>query len=89
MFNDCDIGISLSATNYSLVDLEMMASVCAALPPQARLILLGDKDQLASVEAGAVLGDICHGARIQKSSVPASTATTCRLLPSSTSRCRS
>ena len=29
---------------------------------QARLILLGDKDQLASVEAGAVLGDLCQRA---------------------------
>ncbi|WP_218509724.1 exodeoxyribonuclease V subunit alpha [Variovorax sp. dw_308] len=43
----------------SMLDLEMMASVFAALPPHARLILLGDKDQLASVEAGAVLGDLC------------------------------
>ncbi|HKJ09836.1 MAG TPA: ATP-binding domain-containing protein, partial [Gammaproteobacteria bacterium] len=34
-----------------------------ALAPTARLILLGDKDQLASVEAGAVLGDICAGWR--------------------------
>ena len=43
----------------SMVDLPMMARLLAALPPSARLILLGDKDQLASVEAGAVLGDIC------------------------------
>ncbi|MEJ8849487.1 exodeoxyribonuclease V subunit alpha [Variovorax rhizosphaerae] len=43
----------------SMLDLEMMASVFAALPPKAALILLGDKDQLASVEAGAVLGDLC------------------------------
>lgn len=43
----------------SMVDLEMMAAVLAALPPDARLILLGDKDQLASVEAGAVLGQLC------------------------------
>jgi exodeoxyribonuclease V alpha subunit len=33
-----------------------------ALPPSARLVLLGDKDQLASVEAGAVLGDLCRDA---------------------------
>lgn len=44
----------------SMIDLPMMARLLAALPPQARLILLGDKDQLASVEAGAVLGDICQ-----------------------------
>ena len=47
----------------SMVDLEMMASVLAALPASARLILLGDKDQLASVEAGAVLGELCQRAR--------------------------
>lgn len=42
----------------SMIDLEMMDAVLDALPPQARLILLGDKDQLSSVEAGAVLGDL-------------------------------
>ncbi len=42
-----------------MVDLPMMARLLDALPSHARLILLGDKDQLASVEAGAVLGDIC------------------------------
>jgi exodeoxyribonuclease V alpha subunit len=47
----------------SMVDLEMMAAVLDALPPTARLILLGDKDQLASVEAGAVLGELCERAR--------------------------
>lgn len=46
----------------SMVDLEMMASVLAAMPASARLILLGDKDQLASVEAGAVLGELCQRA---------------------------
>lgn len=46
----------------SMLDLEMMSCVLAALRPEARLILLGDKDQLASVEAGAVLGDLCQRA---------------------------
>ncbi|MDD2546881.1 MAG: exodeoxyribonuclease V subunit alpha [Burkholderiaceae bacterium] len=46
----------------SMVHLEMMAALLQALPQQARLVLLGDKDQLASVEAGAVLGDLCAGA---------------------------
>ena len=46
----------------SMIDLEMMASLLDALPAHARLILLGDKDQLASVEAGAVLGDLCREA---------------------------
>jgi len=40
----------------------MMSALLDALPPNARLILLGDKDQLASVEAGAVLGDLCRDA---------------------------
>ena len=44
----------------SMVDLLMMARLVAALPAHARVIFLGDRDQLASVEAGAVLGDICH-----------------------------
>jgi exodeoxyribonuclease V alpha subunit len=43
----------------SMVDLALMAKLVQAVPAGARLILLGDKDQLASVEAGAVLGDIC------------------------------
>jgi exodeoxyribonuclease V alpha subunit len=43
----------------SMVDLALMAKTVQALPPRARLILLGDRDQLASVEAGAVLSDIC------------------------------
>ena len=46
----------------SMIDLEMMANLLAAMPGHARLILLGDKDQLASVEAGAVLGDLCRDA---------------------------
>ncbi|MFO7910980.1 MAG: exodeoxyribonuclease V subunit alpha [Desulfotignum sp.] len=46
----------------SMIDLEMMDALLGALPPHARLILLGDKDQLASVEAGSVLGDICTNA---------------------------
>ncbi|NDJ56550.1 exodeoxyribonuclease V subunit alpha [Enterobacteriaceae bacterium 4M9] len=44
----------------SMVDLPMMARLVAALPTRARIIFLGDRDQLASVEAGAVLGDICQ-----------------------------
>jgi exodeoxyribonuclease V alpha subunit len=43
----------------SMVDLALMAKTVHALPPQARLILLGDRDQLASVEAGAVMSDLC------------------------------
>lgn len=46
----------------SMIDLEMMHSLLMALPAHARLLLLGDKDQLASVEAGALLGDLCSQA---------------------------
>lgn len=46
----------------SMIDLEMMASLLDALPTSTQLILLGDKDQLASVEAGSVMGDLCQGA---------------------------
>jgi exodeoxyribonuclease V alpha subunit len=48
----------------SMVDLALMAKLFQALPPPAKVILLGDKDQLASVEAGAVLGEICAAAEI-------------------------
>ena len=46
----------------SMVDLALMAKLVAAVRPEARLILLGDRDQLASVEAGNVLADICAAA---------------------------
>ncbi len=42
----------------SMIDLPLMARLLDALPTAARLVLLGDRDQLASVEAGNVLGDI-------------------------------
>ena len=44
----------------SMVDLALMGKLAQAIPKTARWILLGDKDQLASVEAGTVLGDICE-----------------------------
>ncbi len=49
----------------SMVDMALMSKLIQALPRQARLILLGDKDQLASVEAGAVLGDICEAGNLR------------------------
>lgn len=56
---DCDL---LVVDEASMVDLALMSRLFQALRPEARVILLGDKDQLASVEAGSVLGDICrHG----------------------------
>ncbi len=59
--NPLDVDV-LIVDEASMVHLEMMAALLDALPPTATLILLGDKDQLASVEAGAVLGDLCHDA---------------------------
>jgi exodeoxyribonuclease V alpha subunit len=49
-----------------MVALPLMAKLAVALKPDARLILLGDRDQLASVEAGAVLGDICGRGRQER-----------------------
>ena len=43
----------------SMVDLALLSKLDQAIPLSSKMILLGDKDQLASVEAGAVLGDIC------------------------------
>lgn len=49
----------------SMIDLPLMAHLLNALPEKTRIILLGDRDQLASVEAGNVLGDITgHGQEI-------------------------
>ncbi|MCV7386313.1 exodeoxyribonuclease V subunit alpha [Mycolicibacter longobardus] len=45
----------------SMVSLTLMARLLEAVRPQARLILVGDPDQLASVEAGAVLADLVDG----------------------------
>ncbi|MCK5727426.1 MAG: exodeoxyribonuclease V subunit alpha [Thiotrichaceae bacterium] len=55
----------------SMVDLALMSKLVDALKPATRLILLGDKDQLTSVESGAVLGDLSlalpkHGAELKK-----------------------
>ncbi|MBP6868405.1 MAG: exodeoxyribonuclease V subunit alpha [Bacteroidales bacterium] len=43
----------------SMIDGALMAKLLFAINPEKRLILLGDKDQLASVEAGSVFGDLC------------------------------
>jgi exodeoxyribonuclease V alpha subunit len=45
----------------SMVDMALLAKLVDALPKGARLVLLGDRDQLASVEAGSVMGDLCAG----------------------------
>lgn len=47
----------------SMVSLTMMARLLEAVRPDARLVFVGDPDQLASVEAGAVLNDLVEGYR--------------------------
>jgi len=44
----------------SMVDLPMMAKLLSAVPATCDLYLLGDKNQLASVEVGSVFADICE-----------------------------
>jgi exodeoxyribonuclease V alpha subunit len=56
----CDV---LVVDEASMVDLPLMSRLLDALRPDTHVILLGDQDQLASVEAGAVLSDICAGGR--------------------------
>ncbi|MBN1105586.1 MAG: exodeoxyribonuclease V subunit alpha [Deltaproteobacteria bacterium] len=62
--NPLDLDV-LVVDEASMVDLALMSKLVDALGPHGRLILLGDKDQLASVEAGAVLGDICDTGRVR------------------------
>jgi exodeoxyribonuclease V alpha subunit len=44
----------------SMVDLNLMSALLGALKPGARLVLVGDKDQLPSVESGALLSDLLY-----------------------------
>ena len=44
----------------SMIDVPMFSKLLAAIGDNTRIILLGDKDQLASVEAGSLLGDLCQ-----------------------------
>jgi len=48
----------------SMVSLALMAKLLAALKPDARLVLVGDQNQLPPVDAGNVLGDLCRAAAI-------------------------
>lgn len=48
----------------SMVDVALFAKLVAAIGPDTKLILLGDKDQLASVEAGSIFGDICQAVNL-------------------------
>lgn len=66
----------------SMADLALMTRVFEAVPVTSRIVLLGDKDQLSSVEAGAVLGDICDTGKTHSFSRKF-TETLNRLLPGS------
>ena len=44
----------------SMIDISLMCRLLEAVPATATLVLIGDRDQLSSVEAGAVFGDICR-----------------------------
>jgi len=44
----------------SMIDVALMAKLFDAIRDDAKLILLGDKNQLASVEAGSIFGDLCN-----------------------------
>jgi exodeoxyribonuclease V alpha subunit len=61
---DCDVVLLDEA---SMVDLSLMRHLLDALPAHARLIMLGDPDQLAAVEAGGVLSDVCRAASVPDS----------------------
>ena len=54
---------ALALDESSMVDLTLMARVLSALPGDARLVLLGDASQLASVQPGAVFADVCRAGR--------------------------
>ena len=48
------------ADESSMIDVALFAKLLSAIGPDTKLILLGDKDQLASVEAGSLFGDLCQ-----------------------------
>lgn len=50
----------------SMIDPALLAQLCTALRADARLVLVGDKDQLAAVAAGQVLGDLCRTANPER-----------------------
>jgi exodeoxyribonuclease V alpha subunit len=62
----------------SMVSLTLMARLLEATRPETRLVLVGDPDQLASVEAGAVLADLVRGLSVRAPSTVAALTTTHR-----------
>ncbi len=54
----------------SMIDVALMSKLLNAVPTGAKVILLGDKDQLASVEAGSVFGDLCRSVKESENKFP-------------------
>jgi len=50
----------------SMIDVALFAKLLEAIPSTSRVIFLGDKDQLASVEAASIFGDICSSTPLNK-----------------------
>lgn len=50
---------TLVVDEASMLDLSLATHLLEAVPAGARIVLLGDKDQLAAVEAGAVFAELC------------------------------
>ena len=61
---------ALVIDEVSMVDLLLIDAAIHALSPDARIILLGDKDQLTSVETGSVFGDLCATADLGTEATP-------------------
>ncbi len=57
-FNPLDFDV-LIVDEASMIDQQMLVQLINALPKEGRVIFLGDKDQLASVEAGAIMHELC------------------------------
>ena len=55
----------------SMAEPTLLATLCDALPSRARLLLVGDRDQLAAVGAGQALGDVCRAAAPERGVGPA------------------
>jgi exodeoxyribonuclease V alpha subunit len=54
---DCDL---LIVDESSMIDVALFAKLLDAVPDTSRVVLMGDKDQLASVEAASIFGDLCQ-----------------------------
>ena len=49
----------------SMIDVPLFAKLLGAIDPSKRVVLLGDKNQLASVEAGSLFGDLCNSSLLE------------------------